>query len=257
MFVKPKKGLGQHFLKDQNIAKRIVDLLDATNADSIIEVGPGTGILTKLLKERFGKRLYLVEIDGKSVEYLRSEWPDLEPNLIQGDFLRLDLATLIPGQWAIIGNFPYNISSQILFKSIAYRDRVVEIVGMFQREVARRVTSGPGSKEYGILSVLLEAYFTRKFEFTVSEQVFSPPPKVKSGVLRLERKQGRLITFDEELFFSIVKAAFNQRRKMLRNSLSAFITDDNFEAGWLTNRPEQLDLIAFIQIVKEISSMKQ
>jgi len=251
MRVQAKKGLGQHFLKDQEIAQRIVNLLEAQDADVILEIGPGMGILTKILLERFGKKLYVVEVDSESVDYLKLNFKELDDRIYSEDFLKMDLRREFPDKKiAVIGNYPYNISSQILFHLLDYPDQIVEIVGMFQREVARRITIGPGSKEYGILSVLLEFYYHREYAFTVSESVFNPPPKVKSGVLRLLRKEHVLDDVDYARLVKLVKAAFNQRRKTLRNSLSGFFEKGSLDSDLLNKRPEQLDLKGFLDLLK-------
>lgn len=254
MDVRPKKRLGQHFLRDKNIALRIVDNLEASGGGSIIEIGPGTGVLTGYLLERYGENFHAIEVDGESVEFLNQNFPALAPRIHQQDFLRFDLSGLFTGDIFIIGNFPYNISSQILFRVLEHRDQVKEVVGMFQREVARRVSSGPGSKEYGILSVLLGAYYDISYLFTVSEKVFTPPPKVKSGVLRFKRNDMEKLPCDEGLFFSIVKMSFNQRRKTLRNSLSGIVLPGNRQNTLLEKRPEQLSVEGFIELTSFIES---
>ena len=223
MDVRPKKRLGQHFLADRRIAERIVGQVQSAMGDTVIEIGPGTGVLTGFLLEKYGECFHAVELDGESVDFLQSKFPELSGRIYYEDFLRLDLKAKFGGQITIVGNFPYNISSQILFRVLDFRDQVTELVGMFQREVGRRVCSGPGSKEYGILSVLVSAFYETSYLFTVSENVFIPPPKVKSGVIRLERKPDIKLPCSEDLFFKIVKMGFNQRRKTLRNSLSQLI----------------------------------
>ncbi|MEA1877438.1 MAG: 16S rRNA (adenine(1518)-N(6)/adenine(1519)-N(6))-dimethyltransferase RsmA [Bacteroidota bacterium] len=251
MHVQPKKGLGQHFLKDQEVAVRIVNLLEAPDADVILEIGPGMGVLTKLLLDRFGEKLHVVEVDPESVNYLKLHFPELKGRIYSEDFLKMDLHKMFTAyKIAVIGNYPYNISSQILFHLLDYPDQIVEIVGMFQREVARRITIGPGSKEYGILSVLLEFYYHREYAFTVSENVFTPPPKVKSGVLRLVKKSQIPDELNYRRFAKLVKAAFNQRRKTLRNSLSGFFEKGSLDSDLLNKRPEQLDLKGFLDLMK-------
>lgn len=252
MKVKPKKGLGQHFLTDLSVAERIVGLLRADTADVILEIGPGMGVLTQYLLPRFGERLQVVEIDSESVDYLELHYPELKGRIHQEDFLKMDLNARFNGQIAIIGNFPYNISSQILFHILETPGRVTEVVGMFQREVAKRITTGPGSKEYGILSVLLELFYTREYLFSVSEGVFNPPPKVKSGVLRLLAKETPPPDINYPLFVKMVKAGFNQRRKTLRNSLSGFFEKGSIDSELLNFRPEQLDLPTFLELLKLI-----
>ena len=249
--VRPKKALGQHFLKDESIARQISDTLTGSGYESVLEIGPGMGILTKFLMERGFNDFRVIEIDNESVGFLKSHIPDLD-KIITGDFLRLDLDAFFPGKMAIIGNFPYNISSQILFKVLQHRDKVVEVCGMFQKEVAERICAGPGSRTYGILSVLVQAFFTTEYLFTVSEQVFAPPPKVKSGVIRLVRNEVTHLDCDEALFLRVVKACFNQRRKMLRNSVrAAFELKRDYYADF-TLRPEQLSVEQFVRLTQWI-----
>ena len=248
--VRPKKNLGQHFLKDQNIARKIVDSLEASVPD-VVEIGPGMGILTRFLTERTDINLHLVEIDTESVEYLKTYYPDLAERLYSEDFLKWDAARL-PDSFSIIGNFPYNISSQIFFRILELRNRVPEVVGMIQKEVAERITSGPGNKTYGILSVLLQAWYETEYLFTVHEQVFIPPPKVKSAVIKLRRNSLKSLPCDEKLFFEIVKTAFNQRRKMLRNSLGN--RSQNLPEQFATKRPEQLSVADFIELTQSIEN---
>lgn len=252
MKVQPKKRLGQHFLRDQGIADRIADLPTGEGADFVIEVGAGMGVLTRPLLDRFGERLHVIELDEESVHYLHQHFPELEGRVHFRDFLKIDLAAEFPGRISVVGNFPYNISSQILFHLLKYPSQVVEVCGMFQREVGRRVTSGPGSKEYGILSVLLEYYFERRYHFTVNEGVFDPPPKVKSGVISLSRKSGPDPETDFTTLTTLVKAAFNQRRKMIRNSLSGFYPKEVLDQEIFKLRPEQLGLTDFLQLVEII-----
>ena len=250
--VKPKKGLGQHFLKDRNIAKKIADSLSGEGYESVLEIGPGMGILTQYLLERNFKDLRLVEIDNESVNYLHNAFPDL-PGIISGDFLKMDIRSLFPNRIAIVGNFPYNISSQILFRVLEHRDIVTEVTGMLQKEVAERICAGPGSKTYGILSVLLQAYYEAKYLFTVPEHVFSPPPKVKSGVIQLRRNETISLPCNEDLFLRVVKACFNQRRKTLRNSVRAAFTLKSEDHPDLHLRPEQLSVGQFISLTNFIS----
>jgi 16S rRNA (adenine1518-N6/adenine1519-N6)-dimethyltransferase len=250
--VKPKKKLGQHFLKDRNIARRIADSLSGTGYDSVLEIGPGMGILTGYLLERNFSDLKVIEIDNESVQYLHNEYPGFK-GVISGDFLKMDIRNLFPGKIAIAGNFPYNISSQILFRVLEHRDIVTEVTGMLQREVAERICAGPGSKTYGILSVLLQAYYETKYLFTVSENVFSPPPKVKSGVIQLRRNATVSLSCDEGLFLKVVKACFNQRRKILRNSVRAAFTLRSEDHPDLHLRPEQLSVDQFISLTNFIS----
>jgi 16S rRNA (adenine1518-N6/adenine1519-N6)-dimethyltransferase len=249
--VQPKKNLGQHFLKDTGIARRIAASLTGEGYGSVLEIGPGMGILTICLLERKFSDFRVIEIDNESVHYLKSHFPELK-SIITGDFLSMDIDSYFPDKMAIIGNFPYNISTQIFFKVLKHREKVVEIAGMLQKEVAERICAGPGSRTYGILSVLLQAFYKTEYLFTVSEQVFSPPPKVKSGVIRLIRNEVKNLDCDEILFVRVVKACFNQRRKTLRNSVrSAFELkrDDYHEFGL---RPEQLSVEQFVRLTRWI-----
>lgn len=250
--VQPKKKLGQHFLKDAGIAGRIADTLTGKGYDSVLEIGPGMGILTGFIINRGFRDFRVIEIDNESVHYLNQNFPGL--NIIRGDFLNMDLDDYYPGKLAIIGNFPYNISTQIMFRVLEHRDKVTEVAGMLQKEVAERICAGPGSKTYGILSVLLQAFYRTEYLFTVSEHVFAPPPKVKSGVIRLTRNETDRLDCDEALFFRVVKAAFNQRRKTLRNSIkSAFriSREDYKDFGF---RPEQLSVNQFTELTNWISA---
>ncbi len=249
--VRPKKHLGQHFLRDKRIAEAIVAALRADNCNAVVEVGPGMGVLTHLLAERNLPSLSVVEIDRESVEYLKNTLPG-RAEIIEADFLRLDL-TGMGERISLIGNFPYNISSQIFFKILDNRDRVKEVVGMVQKEVAERICSGPGSRVYGILSVLLGAWYDIEYLFTVSEHVFSPPPKVKSAVIRLTRNRVRSLDCDERLFVSVVKRCFNQRRKMLRNPLREILKPDSGEMPLLTLRAEQLSVEQFVELTNWVS----
>ena len=249
--VQPKKNLGQHFLTDKGIAQRIAGSLTGEGYKSVLEIGPGMGVLTEFLIERGFPDLRVIEIDNESVYYLQSHYPQLD-KIIRGDFLSIDLDSLFEEKVGIIGNFPYNISTQIFFRVLKHRDKVVEIAGMLQKEVAERICAGPGSKTYGILSVLLQAFYKTEYLFTVSEHVFSPPPKVKSGVIRLIRNDVEDLGCNENLFFSVVKATFNQRRKTLRNSVrSAFVLKrEDYEEFGL--RPEQLSVDQFIRLTNWI-----
>jgi 16S rRNA (adenine1518-N6/adenine1519-N6)-dimethyltransferase len=256
MDVRAKKGLGQHFLKDNSVAQRIVDSLSGNNM-LVLEVGPGMGVLTGLLLQRSDITIHAVEIDRESIAYLRRYFPDLQPRLIEGDFLRMELKTLFSSPFAVIGNFPYNISSQIFFKILDNRDYIPEVVGMVQKEVAERIACPPGSKTYGILSVLLQAYYNIEYLFTVHEHVFVPPPKVKSGVIRLTRNEVQSLGCDEALFRSVVKTTFNQRRKTIRNSLKPLLGDKNLtEHPLLGKRPEQLSVAAFIELTNHLQYIK-
>lgn len=249
MAVRAKKYLGQHFLTDENIARKIIGS-SHMKFRNVLEVGPGMGILTKFLLQNPDINLKVVEIDVESVQYLKEKFPELSDKIIHADFLELNLDEIYDSPYSIIGNFPYNISSQILFKVLEYRNRVHEVVGMFQKEVAQRVASPPGSKEYGILSVLLQAFYDIEYLFSVNANVFSPPPNVKSGVIRLTRNQVSALPCDEKLFFKIVKTAFNQRRKMLRNGLREYIPENIRDNPVFDKRAEQLAVDDFIALTK-------
>lgn len=244
--VRAKKHLGQHFLKDRRIAASTVSALRADGCDTVIEVGPGMGILTEYLADRKFPSFKVVEIDAESVDYLRRNIGGID-EIITGDFLELDLRTL-GERIAVIGNFPYNISSQIFFRVLENRDRVKEVVCMLQKEVAERICSPPGSRVYGILSVLLRAWYDIEYLFTVSENVFSPPPKVKSAVIRLQRNERKSLDCDEKLFISVVKRSFNQRRKMLRNPLKMMVRADAGDMPYLSMRAEQLSVKQFEEL---------
>lgn len=250
--VKPKKYLGQHFLCDDSIAQRIVESLQAPNPN-LLEIGPGMGVLTKFLINKENVSLKVVEIDDESVDYLQQNYPALSDKIIAADFLTLDLSGMYSEKVSIIGNFPYNISSQILFKILESKDLVTEVVGMFQKEVAERIASGPGNKQYGILSVLLQAYYDIEYLFTVHEGSFNPPPKVKSAVIRITRNPEKRLACDGKLFKQVVKTAFNQRRKTLRNSLKTFQFNEDFANNPIfTKRPEQLTVGEFETICNNI-----
>ena len=255
--VKAKKHLGQHFLKDLNIAQKIADTLSLANYKKVVEIGAGMGVLTQFLLKK-DTEVYVVEIDKESVAYLEAHYPELRGKIIADDFLKYDIAGYLREPFAIIGNFPYNISTQIVFKLLELRDYVPEFSGMFQKEVAERICEREGSKTYGILSVLVQAFYEATYLFTVSEGVFNPPPKVKSGVLRLVRKPDYHLDCDEALFFTIVKMAFNQRRKTLRNSLKSLLTNESLKKNSIFDkRPEQLPWQDFVFITKEISRKEQ
>ena len=255
--VKAKKHLGQHFLKDLNIAQKIADTLSLANYKKVVEIGAGMGVLTQFLLKK-DTEVYVVEIDKESVAYLEAHYPELRGKIIADDFLKYDIAGYLREPFAIIGNFPYNISTQIVFKLLELRDYVPEFSGMFQKEVAERICEREGSKTYGILSVLVQAFYEATYLFTVSEGVFNPPPKVKSGVLRLLRKPNYHLDCDEALFFTIVKTAFNQRRKTLRNSLKPLLTNESLKKNSIFDkRPEQLPWQDFVFITKEISRKEQ
>jgi 16S rRNA (adenine1518-N6/adenine1519-N6)-dimethyltransferase len=249
--VQPKRNLGQHFLKDKEIARKITASLTGAGYNTVLEVGPGMGMLTGFLMEREFPDFRVIEIDNESVHYLQEHFPELK-SIIRGDFLSMNIDSFFSEKMAIIGNFPYNISTQIYFKVLKHREKVVEIVGMLQKEVAERICAEPGSKTYGILSVLLRAFYKTEYLFTVPEHVFSPPPKVKSGVIRLIRNDVMSLDCDEVLFFRVVKACFNQRRKTLRNSVRAAFNlkrDDYSEFGL---RPEQLSVDQFVKLTRWI-----
>jgi 16S rRNA (adenine1518-N6/adenine1519-N6)-dimethyltransferase len=249
--VRAKKSLGQHFLKDKNIAARIADSLTGEGYDSVVEIGPGMGILTGFLLERNFKDFRVIEIDNESVHFLEANFPQLK-NIIRGDFLQSDIDSMFKEKFGIIGNFPYNISTQILFKVLEHRDKITEVAGMLQKEVAERICAGPGSRTYGILSVLLQAYYNIEYLFTVSEEVFSPPPKVKSGVIRLRRNSIISLGCNEVLFKRVVKACFNQRRKTLRNSVRAVFELNTEDYPLFHLRPEQLSVDQFIDLTNWI-----
>lgn len=251
--VKAKKHLGQHFLNDETIAQKIADTLTLNSYKTVLEIGPGMGVLTKyLLKKEV--TTHVIEIDTESVDYLKANYLNLAPRIIEKDFLKFDLNLVFKGEpFAIIGNFPYNISSQIVFKALDMRHQIPEFSGMFQKEVAERICSKEGSKVYGILSVLTQAYYDAEYLFTVPPSVFNPPPKVDSGVLRLIRKSNYSLPCDDALFFKVVKTAFQQRRKTIRNSLKTFNLSDNLKANSIFDkRPEQLTVQQFIELTQLI-----
>ena len=252
--VRPKKALGQHFLTDENIAKKIVDSL--SEKGNLVEVGPGKGVLSKYLIQDPDLNTYLIETDVESVEYLEEHYPEYVERIISADFLKHPLEDVFGEEkFNIIGNFPYNISTQIFFKVLDYRSQVDECVGMIQKEVAERIASKPGNKTYGILSVLLQAFYSIEYLFTVNEGVFFPPPRVKSAVIRLKRNNVTALDCDEKLFFKVVKAGFNQRRKTLRNSLKAFEMEQNDQIKeLLTLRAERLTVDDFVVLTKAIKN---
>lgn len=254
MNVRPKKALGQHFLKNTEICHRIADALTIHgNYKKVLEVGPGMGALTKFLLERQEFETTVVEVDRESIDYLNVHFAELRGRIMQADFLRLNLDTLFNEPFAVAGNFPYNISSQIVFSILEYKDSVPEMVGMFQKEVAMRFASGPGNKDYGIISVLAQAYYDIEYLFTVNEDEFIPPPKVKSGVIRMTRKFGSVLGCDEKKFKTVVKTSFNQRRKTLRNSLKSMLPESFDSSDPIFNkRPEQLSVQQFVQLTHMI-----
>ena len=246
--VKPKKYLGQHFLNDENIARKIVNSLSLSGYSNVMEIGPGTGVLTKYLLD-LKLDLKLVEIDSESVVFLKTKL-GIDPSIIlESDFLKLKLDDVFINKFAIIGNFPYNISTQIIFKALEYKNLVPELIGMFQKEVAERICEKKGSKKYGILSVLTQAYYETDYLFSVPPSVFTPPPKVTSAVIRLIRKEQVGINYNEKLFFKVVKLSFQQRRKTLRNSLKTFNLSDSLREDTIFDlRPEQLSVEEFISL---------
>ncbi len=256
--VRAKKALGQHFLVDLNIARKIAFSMSGGTEEApvpLLEVGCGMGVLTRFLLERRDVITYGAEIDSESVEYLHAHYPEFTPRLMEGDFLKMPLDQLFPDGVRVIGNFPYNISSQIFFKVLEYRHLVPECVGMIQKEVAVRLAEPPGSKEYGILSVLLQAWYDIEYLFTVNESVFNPPPKVKSAVIRLTRNGVERLDCDEELFVKVVKASFNQRRKMIRNSLKAvFGAFGGEEHPFFSKRAEQLSVADFVALTQWVDA---
>lgn len=248
--VRAKKHLGQHFLKDLSIAEDIVNSLIQTDKyDTVLEIGPGMGVLTQFLIQQKNYTTFPIDVDRESIAYLADKFPVLKGNIIYGDFLKIDLNEIVNNKpFAVIGNFPYNISTQILFKVYEYRHQVPELVGMFQKEVAERVAAKPGNKTYGITSVLLQAYYDIEYLFTVVEHVFDPPPKVKSAVIRLTRNNTEKLDCDEVFFKVVVKTAFNQRRKTMRNSVKVFLNEETKQHPILDKRPEQLSVEEFVML---------
>ena len=253
MTVRAKKHLGQHFLKDESIAERIADSLTLNGYKDVLEIGPGMGVLTKYLLKK-NVTTHVIEIDRESVEYLQANYLNLAPRIIEKDFLKININDYFKDtQFAIIGNFPYNISTQIVFKTIEFRNQIPEFSGMFQKEVAKRIAEKEGSKVYGILSVLTQAFYDVEYLFTVPPSVFNPPPKVDSGVIRLTRKKNYTLPVDEKLFYKVVKTAFQQRRKTLRNSLKIMNLSDSLREDTIfAKRPEQLSVQEFISLTSKI-----
>lgn len=261
--IRAKKNLGQHFLKDKSIAKKIVDSLDATTKN-ILEVGSGTGVLTQFLLQR-PENLKFVEIDRESIAFLREKYPEFRESgiaesgkatLYQADFLEMELNNLFDnGSFSVIGNFPYNISSQIFFKVIKYKEIIPEVVGMVQKEVAERMIAAPGKKTYGILSVLLQRWYDIEYLFTVDENVFIPPPKVKSAVIKMMRNDRREMNCNEDIFVKLVKTTFNQRRKTIRNSIKPLLGDKTHDCEFMDLRPEQLSISQFIDFTNELEKI--
>lgn len=250
--VRPKKHLGQHFLKDKNIAQRIVDSLTGhLGANSVLEIGPGTGVLTEFLVQKQELNLYLIDVDKESIEYLHQHYAALGDKIIFGDFLKMDLSATFKDPFSVIGNFPYNISSQIFFKVLDFRHQIPEVVCMLQKEVAERIAEPPGSKAYGILSVLLQAYYDIEYLFTVEPHVFNPPPKVRSAVIRLKRNKVQTLDCDEKKFKQIVKQGFQNRRKTLRNALKSLNLPTSMHTlPMLDKRAEQLSVADFVYLTK-------
>ena len=259
--IRPKKSLGQHFLKDSSIAERIANALYVNTETSsaiyqlpVLEIGAGTGVLTQfLLKNK--QQLTVVEIDKESITYLNEHYPELQGRIIEADFLKLDLNGLFPGSFAVIGNYPYNISTQIFFKVLEYKDKIPLCAGMLQKEVAERLAARPGKKAYGIITVLLQTWYDIEYLFTVEPEVFDPPPKVKSAVIRMTRNKRTELSCDETLFKTVVKTAFNQRRKTLRNSLKSLLGENNTISTLpvFDKRPEQLSVEEFIDLTNTIN----
>lgn len=255
--VKPKKHLGQHFLTDNSIAKKTANLITKSNTVKVLEIGSGKGILTKQLLNIENKEIFAIEIDKESVDFLQTNNIINFPNLIEGDFLTLELNQIFTESFILIGNFPYNISSQIVFKTLEFRDKIDFMAGMFQKEVAQRIASKPNNKTYGILSVLVQAFYDVKIEFKVNPGSFFPPPKVDSAVISLKRKENFKLKCDENLFFDVVKTSFNQRRKTLSNSLRKFnLKNDEIKFQMLKMRPENLSVENFEELVNFISLKK-
>ena len=253
--VKAKKNWGQHFLKELEIAEKVVNgLSSSVNFDKVLEIGPGKGVLTGKLFETFGDRFYAIEVDPEMNAYLLAHYPGLKKNLLNMDVLQLDMGKYFTGNLAIIGNFPYNISSQIIFKALENKDQVVQLVGMFQKEMAKRIVANPGTKDYGIISVLTQCYYDREYLFEVDETAFTPPPKVKSAVIRLTRNKVTHLDCDETLFKRIVKSSFNKRRKKMRNGLKEVAGKELLMHHIFDNRPEQLSLDDFVTITKMIAA---
>ena len=256
--VRAKKHLGQHFLTDKNIAQKIVNSLQSAQLyNQVLEVGPGMGVLSDFLLEKSEYQTYLIDIDTESFLFLQKKYPHLGDKLINDDFLNLDFKSVFPSSFAIIGNFPYNISSQILFKILDNHNQVPEVVGMFQKEVAERIVAKPGNKQYGILSVFLQAYYKCEYLFTVKAGVFNPPPKVLSAVIRLSRNEVAQLDCNEKLFWQVVKAGFNQRRKTLSNALQTIIGKENQDEQKIwTLRAEQLSVADFVSLTQTISNTR-
>ncbi len=254
--VRAKKHLGQHFLKDQNIAQKIVGSLSGhKNYQHLLEIGPGTGVLSNFLIEKADYKLLFMDVDQESIDYLQHQYPEYKDQIIKEDFLRIDLGNYYKEPFGIIGNFPYNISSQIFFKVLEYKNQIPEVVGMIQKEVAERIASKEGNKTYGILSVLLQAFYDVEYLFSVPPNVFNPPPKVTSAVLRLKRNETQTLACDEKLFFRVVKQGFNNRRKTLRNALKSFDLSPEIKSlDLLDKRAEQLTVNDFVELTNHIAN---
>lgn len=258
MKVRAKKHLGQHFLTDLTIARKISDAVTSDKAKTTLEIGPGTGVLTQYLLEREDLDLYAAEVDSESIAYLNQYYPALTPHLMFKDFLSLNLEELFKGEKInVVGNFPYNISSQIYFKILEYKNHVPQTVGMLQREVALRLVSPPGSKDYGILSVFLQAYYDMEYLFTVEPHVFNPPPKVRSAVIRMTRNSREKLDCDEKLFWRVVKGTFLHRRKMIRNSITSAFGEFDTVHEYFTLRPEQLSVEQFVELTNFVEFHKK
>ncbi|NRA11355.1 MAG: 16S rRNA (adenine(1518)-N(6)/adenine(1519)-N(6))-dimethyltransferase RsmA [Crocinitomicaceae bacterium] len=257
MSVRAKKHLGQHFLTDKSICERIANQYTKSNdCKKVLEIGPGMGALTEFLLE-MDLDLWAMEIDYDSVPYIQKHFPEMKGKVIEADFLKADLIDLLGTEpFAVVGNFPYNISSQILFKCLEYRNQVPEIMGMFQKEVAERIAEPPGSKRYGILSVLMQAYYDIEYCFTVDASAFNPPPKVQSGVIRCVRNKRMSLPCDEKLFKTVIKMSFNQRRKTIRNSIKPLIKDKGLESDLFALRPETLSVDQFVELTNLVSSVQ-
>jgi len=255
MSIQPKKHLGQHFLIDQNICKKIADeFIQYRDVKNTLEVGPGMGAMTELFLQKESINLHVIELDTESIEYLKEHFPKLHGRIHEANFLKLDFSTLFKNeQFAVVGNFPYNISSQILFKCLESRNQIPEITGMFQKELVERVMEEPGSKQYGVLSVLLQTYYKVEYCFTVSENVFNPPPNVKSAVIRCTRNERDHLSVDEKLYERVIKSVFNQRRKTIRNGLKTIVNVSLLpDHELLKNRPERLSIENFIELTSMV-----
>jgi len=253
MSVRAKKKLGQHFLNDENTVKKIILAILELKAQNIIEIGPGMGVLSKYLYQQ-DFSFTAIEVDTESVDYLHQHYPDM--SVVQGDFLKLDIEPFISSPSFIVGNFPYNISSQIFFKTIEHRDKIQGLVGMVQKEVAERIVEKEGSKVYGILSILIQTFYDVEYLFTVHENVFTPPPKVKSAVIKLTRNNRKTLDCDEKLYFRLIKESFGQRRKMLRSSLRTHLGQMP-DCKFLTERPERLSVDDFIRLTQAVENHKK